>query len=72
MHVVLEDIGRSSQLLFVFKSVGDIFIRILGLASVIERFVWGISAMKELDKKDCRDEKASLTPGGHEDETRWE
>ena len=39
---------------------------------MIERFVWGKSAMKDVDKKDCSDEKPSLTPGGHEDETCWE
>ena len=47
MAVVLEDIDHSSRLLFVFKSIGDIFIRMLGLASVIEKFVWGKSAMEE-------------------------
>ena len=43
MAAVFEDIGRSSRLLFVFKSVGDIFVRMLGIASVIEKFVWGKS-----------------------------
>ena len=35
MAAVFEDIGRSSRLLFVVKSVGDIFIQMLGIASVI-------------------------------------
>ena len=43
MAAVFEDIVLSSRLLFVFKSVGDIFIRMLGIASVIEKFVWGES-----------------------------
>ena len=58
MAVVLEDIGRSSRLLFVFKSVGDIFIRMLEIASVIEKFVWRKSATEEVHQKDCIDEEA--------------
>ena len=59
MAVVLEDIDHSYRLLFVFKSIGDIFIRMLGLALVIEKFVWGKIAMEEVDKKDCINEKAA-------------
>ena len=58
MAAVFEDIGRSSRLLFVFKSVGDIFIRMLGIASVIEKFVWGKSSTEEGQQIDCIDEKA--------------
>ena len=57
MAVVFDDIGRSSRLLFVFKSIGDIFIRMLGISSVIEKFVWGKSATEESHQKDCIDEK---------------
>ena len=58
MAGVLEDIGRSCRLLFVFKSIGDIFIRMLGLASVIEKFVWGKSTMEEVASKDFSGDKA--------------
>ena len=51
MAGVLENFDRSSRLLFVFKSVGDIFIKMLGLASVIEKFVWGESELEEVEKK---------------------
>ena len=57
MAVVFDDISHSSRLLFVFKSVGDIFIRMLGIFSVIEKFVWGKSAKEESHQKDCIDEK---------------
>ena len=58
MAAVFEDIGRSSRLLFVVKSVGDIFIRMLGIASVIEKFVWAKSPTEEAHQKDGIDEKA--------------
>ena len=54
----MEDIGRSCRLLFVFKSIGDIFIRMLGLASVIEKFVWGKSTTEEVASKDFSEDKA--------------
>lgn len=50
MAGVGENFDRSSRLLFVFKSVGDIFLKMLGLVSVIEKFVWGESAPEEVDK----------------------
>ena len=52
-----ENCDRSSRLLFVFKSVGDIFLKMLGLVSVIEKFVWGESGPEEVDKQDSMDEK---------------
>ena len=58
MAGVLEDIRRSCQLLFVFKSFGDIFIRMFGLPSVIEQFVLGKSATEEVAKKDFSEDKA--------------
>ena len=58
MAGVGENFDRSSRLLFVFKSVGDIFLKMLGLASVIEKFVWGESAPEEVDKQDGMDEKS--------------
>ena len=58
MPAVFEDIGRSSQLLFVVKSVGDIFLQMLGIASFIEKFVWGKSPTEEAHQKDGIDEKA--------------
>ena len=57
MAGVLEDIDRSSRLIFVLKCIGDIFIRMLGLASVIEDFVLGKSATEDVDKKDCSEDK---------------
>ena len=57
MAGVLEDIGRSCRLLFVFKSIGDILVRILGLASVIEKFVWGKSATEEVANEDLSEDK---------------
>ena len=51
MATVLEDIDRSSRLLFVFKSIGDVFIRMVGLASVIEKFVWGERETDQVEKK---------------------
>ena len=58
MAGVLEDIGCSCRLLFAFKSIGDIFIRMLGLASVIEKFVWGKSTTEEVASKDFSEDKA--------------
>ena len=58
MATVLEDIDRSSRLLFVFKSIGDVFIRMVGLASVIEKFVWGERETEQVEKKDGGEEKA--------------
>ena len=40
------------------KSVGDIFLNMLGLASVIEKFVWGESGPEEVDKQDGTDDKS--------------
>ena len=57
MATVLEDIDRSSRLLFVFKSIGDVFIRMVGLASVIEKFVWGERDTELVEKKDGGEEK---------------
>lgn len=57
MAGVLEDIDRSSRLIFVFKCIGDIFIRMLGLSSVIEDFVFGKSATEDVDTKDCSADK---------------
>ena len=54
----MEDIDRSSQLLFVFKSNGDISIRMVGLALVIKKFVWGECATEQVDKKDGGEDKA--------------
>ena len=51
MATVLEDIDRSSRLLFVFKCIGDVFIRMVGLASVIEKFVWGERETEQVEKK---------------------
>ena len=58
MATVLEDIDRSSRLLFVFKSIGDVFIRMVGLASVIEKFVWGERETEQVEKKVGGEEKA--------------
>ena len=44
---------HSSQLLFVFKSIGDICIKMLGLVSGMEKCVWGESGSQEVDKQDC-------------------
>ena len=57
MAVVFDDIGRLSRLLFVFKSIGDVFIRMLGISSVIEKFVWRKSATEESHQTDCIHEK---------------
>ena len=40
------------------KSVGDIFLKMLGLAPVIEKFVWGESGPEEVDKQDGIDDKS--------------
>ena len=53
---VVENFDRSSRLLFVFKSIGDIFLKMLGLATVIEKFVWGESGPEEVDKQDGMDD----------------
>ena len=58
MATVLEDIDRSSRLLFLFKSIGDVFIRMVGLASVIEKFVWGERETEQVEKKVGGEEKA--------------
>ena len=58
MATVLEDIYRSSRLLFVFKSIGDVFIKMVGLASVIEKFVWGERETEQVERKDRGEEKA--------------
>ena len=58
MATVLEDIDRSSRLLFVFKSIGDVFTRMVGLASVIEKFVWGERETEQVEKKNGGKEKA--------------
>ena len=50
MEGVVKNFDHSSQPLFVFKSVGDICIKMLGLASGIEKFVWGESGSQEVDK----------------------
>ena len=55
MEGVVKNFDHSSQPLFVFKSVGDICIKMLGLASGIEKFVWGESGSQEVDKQDCID-----------------
>lgn len=53
MEGVVENFDHSSQLLFVFKSIGDICIKMLGLVSGIEKCVWGESGSQEVDKQDC-------------------
>ena len=53
----MENFNRSLSVLFVFKSVGDIFLKMLGLASVMEKFVWGESGPEEVDKQDGMDDK---------------
>ena len=55
MATVLEDIDRSFRLLFVFKSIGD---GDVGLASAIEKFVWGERETEQVEKKDGGEEKA--------------
>ena len=40
------------------KCVGDIFLKMLGLAPVIEKFVWGESGPEEVDKQDGIDDKS--------------
>ena len=54
----VENFDHSSQLLFVFKSVGDICTKMLGLASGIEKFVWGESGPQEVDKQDYINNKS--------------
>ena len=54
----MENFNRSLSVLFVFKSVGDIFLKMLGLASVMEKFVWGESGPEEVDKQDSMDDKS--------------
>ena len=61
MATVLEDIDRSSRLLFVFKSIGDVFTRMVGLASVIEKFVWGERETEQVEKKDGGEEIVAET-----------
>ena len=40
------------------KSVGNICIKMLGLASGIEKFVWGESGPQEVDKQDYNNDKS--------------
>ena len=40
------------------KSIGDIFLKMLGLPSVIEEFVWDESGPEEVDKQDGIDDKS--------------
>ena len=40
------------------KSIGGIFLKMLRLAPVIEKFVWGESGPEEVDKQDGIDNKS--------------
>lgn len=52
MASVVEDVERCSRLVFVLKTVGDVFLKSLSLTSVVGRFVFG-SKNEETGEEDA-------------------